>query len=437
MTLSVLAALPSIVMAVCDNCNTNTYCQCKEADALYQSLSTVPQNSGQSNTSHERVSNVEADGPVWITTSRGTFTIGNENSPDPQIFYDGHNLYYQLNRQAPHLPVLSGPASMPTAPAQGSNNFFSIPTLPRHHGRGGMFSLWTAGRDSNLVSEQSDPRAGYAENRHLPAPIANRRVFRDADYHRYTGVNWEAIHEQFAEAQRRVRELDERNKVMKEIYEKAVSRDVLDNTVGSHPPPYSAEAARRLMEDFQNNIQITLGNIARESNLTSLVFPAETTHSLEWIRGNFEFVYTALLKALLSRPRESAADFFQHSMQIRQQVLRFSQSNQVAANIPHYNISQSSGNQGIQRISDQLVDYINSELRNGVRSFAFRYSGIPSPYNQGSLFLFIFQDVTILISPHLGVLMSRNIDDTVNYIVDYTLALAVGRISEKIHISRL
>ena len=159
------------------------------------------------------------------------------------------------------------------------------------------------------------------------------------------------------------------------------------------------------MQQFQTYLQSALISMTPATNLHSLVFPVETTHSLEWVMGNYSFVYSSLMQQLQMNSRNpNVANFNQYSTRIRDQIEQFVSNPEPQTNAPYFPLGQSQqGAEPSQGISDGMTNFINTELRKGIRSFVFRYSGVTSPYSEGSLFLFVFQDAAIIISPHLGI----------------------------------
>ena len=388
--------------------------------------------------------NVESDGHVRLVTPQATITVSDDSELQAIITIGDDEMdalisvrptTQRYNHQPPPYNHQNRFVSLPPAPTPG--NMAHLSAVP---------GAWSLG-PSNVVSDyrftapQRSPTAAFGESRNQPPTVSQVRITRD-QYARYSTINWQNLLGQFAEAQRKTNELNEINKNIGMFYknaqsglEQAAAQKISDET----PRPYSEDQAATLMELFQTYLQIVLISTTPATNIHSLVAPVETTHSLEWVMGNYSFIYSSLMQQLQMNSRSSnVANFNQYSARIRAQIQQFVRNPESQTNAPYFRINESQQNIGnSQRISDRMTNFINTELSQGIRSFVFRYSGVTSPYNQGGLFLFVFQDAAIIISPHLGIMMSQNIDDVIKYIINYTLILGVNKISDKVHISRI
>ncbi|MCW7551321.1 hypothetical protein NX722_01425 [Endozoicomonas gorgoniicola] len=382
---------------------------------------------------------VESDGHVRLITRDATITIETIGNIEPDAVISVRSTAQRPNQQPPQYNHQNRFVSLPTAPAPGNMAHLSAVT-----------SAWSQG-PSNVVSgaeyygftaPQRSPAAAFDDSRNQPPTVSQVRITRD-QYAKYFTTDWQNLLELFAEAQRKTKLLNEINKNIGIIYESAQSEQEQANVEeisNRTPRPYSEDQAATLMQQFQTYLQSALISTTPATDLHSLVVPVETTHSLAWVMGDYSFVYSSLMQQLQEKSRNSnVANFNQYSTRIRAQIERFVSNPGPQTNAPYFHLGQSHQQsvENSQGISNGMTNFINTELSQGIRSFVFRYSGVTSPYNQGGLFLFVFQDAAIIISPHLGIMMSQNIDDVIKYIINYTLLLGANKISDKVYISKI
>ncbi|UYM17242.1 hypothetical protein [Endozoicomonas euniceicola] len=372
-------------------------------------------------------SNIESDSSIEVIPPDAS-----NNGADGQIETDGYVVVQPIYLQGGSVSLPpSAPLYHPlrTPESRSSNAFSGVVNLGFYH-------------------PQRAPGSGSGRNTNQLAPTVNRVNLTPNQYATYSSTptinEWYLLHQRFAEAKDKINQLDRRNKETQQRFNQATSHIEILNIVqevGAGPRPYAESDATALIEDFQNSLQIALGTVQANNfhSLDSLVSPVETSHSLEWARGNFSFIYDSLLRSLQRHPSNPQMDIYsQYAVQVREQVFQFSRNPESQENIPYYQIDNFTQDiERAQTIANRLVDHINNELRRGVRSFHFTYSGIPSPFNLGGLYLFVIQDAAIIISPHFGVLIGHDIDGAVQYIINYTLLLAVNGISNKIHIRKV
>ena len=373
-------------------------------------------------------SNVESDSSIEVIP-RGASISGT----DSQIEADGYVViqphYQQGGSVSSNLPSAPLYHLLRMPESRSSNAFSGVDNLRFHH-------------------PQRAPGSDSGRNTNQLAPTVNQVNLTPDQYATYSSTpttnEWKSLHKKFAEARDKINQLDRRNGFTQHRFSQATSHIEILNIhqeVGAGPCPYAESEARDLMNDFQDSLQIALSTIQANNFrvLDTLVSPAETSHSLEWARGNFEFIYGFLLRSLQTHPSNPKMEVYsRHAARVREQVFQFYSNPELQSNIPYYQIDNfTQDSERAQTIANRLVYHINNELRQGVRSFQFTYSGIHSPFNLGGLYFFVIQDAAIIISPHFGVLIGHDIDEVVQYIINYTLLLAVNGISNKIYISKV